>query len=498
MWLIHNGSRAAVLATALVAHWASLPSAAGMQSPGVPPSAPVCTVRADDRLAPAPLAPGRADWLLRQQRYPELAQWVATQQRGPTASGVDLTFFRGMLANKQNQNTASIRLLEPLLSRRDLLTDSARGRAILKTLADDYTKTYRYRDAADALARLDRAYGKPMSAVDRKDLRNDIMIRTLLREVRPQDALVPRAFAVPIRRNEINVPETVVHVGADSSSWLLDTGANISTIAESMARRLGLRLMPGIVATKGITGASVPTHVAVIPELQVGAAWVRNVVVLVFPDSALYIPQVPFQIHAVLGYPVLEAFDRITIGTDSLGVYPHPAGVPSDSSNLFLDELQPLVAVTIDDSTRLLHFDSGADRTSFGARFCRAYPARMKGLKPRSIQIGGAGGARTYQVYELDQLPINIGGTTTTLDSVQVFQKDPSASFDQFYGNLAGDVAARFGGYTIDFRDMTFRLGSVPLQAVKAPAAPYQPDGTASPTPVTSAPPIRGAWPRFL
>jgi hypothetical protein len=385
---------------------------------------------------------------------------VVAQQRESTVSPVDVTFFRGVLANRENQNAASIRLLEPLLSRLDPLADSARARAILKTLADDYTKTYRYGDAADALVRLERDHGARMAAQDRKDLRNDIVFRALLRGVQPQDVVAPQPFAVRTRRNAINVPETVVDVGADASWWLLDTGANISTITESMARLLGLDLLPGVVTTKGITGASVPTHIAVIPELRLGAASVRNVVVLVFPDRALYIPQVPFQIRAVLGYPVLEALDRLAVGTDSLWVYPNPTAVPNDLSNLFLDELQPLVAVTIDDSTRLLHFDSGADRTSLGARFCRAYPTRMRGLKARTIQIGGAGGTRSYSVYEIDRLPVTIGGTTTTLESVQVFQEDPTS--DHFFGNLAGDVAARFGGYTIDFRAMTFRLGTVP------------------------------------
>ena len=32
--------------------------------------------------------------------------------------------------------------------------------------------------------------------------------------------------------------------------------------------------------------------------------------------------------------------------------------------------------------------------------------------------------------------------------------------FESYFGNLAGNLAARFGGYTIDFRAMTFRLGA--------------------------------------
>jgi hypothetical protein len=92
-------------------------------------------------------------------------------------------------------------------------------------------------------------------------------------------------------------------------------------------------------------------------------------------------------------------------------------------------------------------------------RFCRAYPALMAGLKPRHVEIGGAGGGHDYEGYELPHLQLTIGGTATTLDSLFVFRQDSHSSADPFYGNLAADVAARFGGFTIDFRSMMFRLG---------------------------------------
>lgn len=299
-----------------------------------------------------------------------------------------------------------------------------------------------------------------MAPADRADLHNDIEFRRALSAAPPQRTTVSSPFAIPLRIDDLGLREVMVHVGRDSSGWIFDTGANMSTITESMARRLGLHVISTGATTKGITGASVPNRVAVIPEMRFGSARVRNAVAIVLPDSALDIPQAHFQITAILGYPVLESLGWLAIGTDSLRVNARAGEAPSDSSNLFLDNLSPLVAATVGDSTRLFHFDSGADATMLTVRFCRAYASLLTGLDTTSIRIGGAGGVQRYAGYRIPLLPVAIGGQRTELDSVFVMRDESQSPFESYFGNLSGNLAARFGGYTLDFRAMTFRLGA--------------------------------------
>lgn len=459
----HRRRGTLVSASLIIASWAATATPARAQSPGSPSAMAVCSIPAGERPRPAIGAPGWPDWLLRENRYPELAAWVAAQRDRRTVSVAELSYFRGVLANRQNQSAESIRLLGPVSSHLDPVGDSARLRVVLETLADDYTKTYRYAAAAGALQRLDRLGAASMSARDREDVRNELAVRSLLRGAPAQRVLDAQPFAVPLRRDTLGLMEVPVRVGADSAWWILDTGANFSTVTESTARRLGLTVSRGAAKVKGITGTYSPLHVAIVPEVRLGTVRVRNVAVLVLADSALFIPQVPFQITAILGYPVLEALDRIAVGTNRLQVMPDPRGVPSGSSNLFLDALQPVIAVTVDDSTGLYHFDSGADASTLGVHFCRAYPQRVAGLASHGITIGGAGGSHEYGGYTLTQLPITVGGMTSTLDSVSVFRDSTTAAFEPYYGNLGQDFVAPFGGFTIDFRAMTFHLGtSVP------------------------------------
>ena len=422
--------------------------------------APACAAPSVGHPAPAPASPNWPDWLLGEHRYVDLADWMATADTQRAVSPVTLAYLRGVLANKENQNAESIRALEPLLARLDPVADSARRVVVLKTLADDYLKTYRYGDAAQALGRLYREYGASMAPADRADLHGDVAFRRALRNAPPQRTTVSSPFTIALRPDALGLREVLVHVGRDSSGWIFDTGANLSTITDGMARRLRLHVITTGGTTTGITGTPVPNRVAVIPELRFGSAGVRNAVAIVLPDSALDIPQAHFQITAILGYPVLEALGRLAIGTDSLHVDPRAGETPSDSSNLFLDNLAPLVAAKVGDSTRLFHFDSGADATMLSVRFCRAYTSLLIGLDTTSVQIGGAGGVERYTGYRIPQLPVAIGGKTAQLDSVFVMREESRSPFEPYYGNLAGNLAARFGGYTIDFRAMTFRLGA--------------------------------------
>lgn len=393
-----------------------------------------------------------ADSLLHDRRYLELERWL---ERPGARTLPSARFFAGILDNRRNRNTHAVSRLTPLLRTITLRSDSAHRHALLETLADSYGKLYRYADAARTLDLLGREFGNTLPDQERHSFVAGAKLRRLLADAPAQRTTLHAPFAVPLRRGSIGLLESIAVVGTDSSWWIVDTGANFSTVSEGMARRLGLHASLDAAATEGISGALVSLHVAVVPLLRIGRAEVRNMVVLVLPDSALYIPQIKYQITAILGYPLLEALRTVTLAPDSLIVSnAAPAGAHAE---LFLEQLNPLVAATVSGRTDLYHLDTGASTTSFTSHFRDAQPELLAGLAPTQSNMMGAGGVARFPSYELPEVRLSLGTHESVLRKVTVFAAPTPTPFDHFYGNIGQDV---FGGaaLTLDFRTMTIVL----------------------------------------
>jgi hypothetical protein len=90
------------------------------------------------------------DLLLHHRQYIELEHDLKAAQ---DLSASDRACYNGILANRKNDVSDSIHLLEPLA--RTIAQGSIdRAEVVLCTLADDYAKSFRYGDAADTYSLL--------------------------------------------------------------------------------------------------------------------------------------------------------------------------------------------------------------------------------------------------------------------------------------------------------------------------------------------------------
>jgi predicted aspartyl protease len=89
------------------------------------------------------------------------------------------------------------------------------------------------------------------------------------------------------------------------ATYRFDTGAELSVLTESEAKRFGLRAHPASVQVGDVTGTQVNTRIAVADELSIGSIRIRRVAFLVLPDN-----QPPFNDQSpgsrgLIGIPVL-------------------------------------------------------------------------------------------------------------------------------------------------------------------------------------------------
>jgi predicted aspartyl protease len=392
--------------------------------------------------------------LLTRKRYLDLEDALAAAKLSPA----NRAYFQGVLANRQNRLEKAIPLLESVSLKSYAELSAEQITTLLRTLADSYGKVFRYAEADKTYSRLLQLPDATMTADERGNIDGNRKFVHLLREAPPQTVRIDKPFRVPTTRNRLGTIETIVHVGTNRKSWILDTGANISLISETLASQLGLKLSNETAPVDGFGGASSQCHVAIIPELHVGDAELQNVAVLVMQDKDLYIPQLPFQINAILGYPVLAAMGRLSFdSTGYLEVNLKPARA-AEGAQMFMEELTPIVSVAIRNTRYLFRFDTGAANSYLTSRYWEAHKETYSGRELIKREMAGSGGSRAVPAYMEKELNIKIGDVSTGLRDVPVLTQPHTSGEEYFYGHLGQDVISAHRSFSLDFRSMRLAL----------------------------------------
>ena len=443
--------RVTILAVVLLASlcaWASAHRLAQQAPPGTDAALPAGPSQ--------PATESDLDARIKNFDYSQLADAVDAMP-----DSADRDYFGGVLANRSGHIDESIGLLNKVLpglksSRPD------RASVALQTLADDYQKSFRYNDAIAAFEDLLHNFASQMDAIEKHGAEDDYQVTLLLRDAPPQTISFDGGIDLATDRTPaLGTIETNLTVNGVTQSWILDTGANLSTVSASFAAKLGLRLSSGVAETQGATGAENKLRIAIMPEMKLGGATIRNVVLLVLDDASLNIPggkKTSYQINAILGYPVLEALERITFTKDGhfLAGPDSPSG--QSGARLYMDGLTPLLECEVENRKVLFSFDTGADASVLSVRYHRDFPDAFKGLRMKHYGMSGAGGAEKLSAYYLPQVQLGVGQTRAVLLKVPVVPA-MGTDMDLRYGNLGRDLVDPYPSFTLDFESMRFLPG---------------------------------------
>jgi predicted aspartyl protease len=395
------------------------------------------------------------DLLLEQRRYFRLERALASDiELAPETRA----FFQGVMANRRNRASESIRLLQPLVTG---LSKADRKHAVvaLSTLADDYEKTFHYAEAADTYANLAQNYATDMSPDELVRVRREATRWTLLRDAPPQTAIINSPFTVATIRNRLGLIKAPVTVGGQQTLMILDTGANLSAISRSAALRWGLKLSSSEATMSGQAGKPVPVHTAVIPELQIGKAVFRNVAAIVVDDRDMFVPDIAYQLPGSLGFPVLSALGRITFFKDGRFGVGMPTGVHvSVGENLFLQRLTPIVSATIQGKEELFTIDTGATGSFLSVRYYHDFPNQFDSQLVGEISLIGAGGTSNLPAYYAKNVTLSLGGACVDIKDIPVLIQPRGTPDDYYYGNLGQTAFGVFPSYTFDFGNMHFTI----------------------------------------
>jgi len=372
------------------------------------------------------------------------------QQPGWTAA--EILFYRAITASRFGQEAAGIELLQNVLRTNP---NPVTARKSHEEMAMAFARIGRHKDAADAWGQA--LLLTPGNDPEREEHENSRILMAALSDVAPVTVEFRADTPVTATRNRLGSWNVPVQVNDVNGQWIFDTGADLSTLTATEAKRMGLSIRETRAFVSGSTGKRNTLQLAVAGDLRFGAAHVHNVVFLVLADEALHIGPIHYQITGILGIPVLRALARLEISNAGLiRLRPHDT-VPQGPPNLFFDDASPIVEVDHDQHHLQMFLDTGANATvlypSFRSAMGRQEKMRLRSKKER---VAGAGGALRRKTEVVPTLRIEVLGKAIDLKKLSLLSAAPLGNSRYRDGVIGMD--ALWSGFRLDFNAMRLEV----------------------------------------
>lgn len=387
-------------------------------------------------------------------------------------------FYRGILANRNNDSKASIELLEPLVEKVAASGDAAHEKLLRKALGEDYLRLGDWAKAAKAYEALGTRLKDKLSADEQDEIELPLKLLPLAAANPPMTVEACDPFKLQVSKNPLGLVDIPVFVDARPHTWMLDPTAPFNMIARSLAKEAGLKVSEEAATIHTLTGRPMVVHMTVIPRFTLGGRLTfHQMTAFVFDDADYAFPRSHYEVEGVLGYPALEALGSLTItGDATIEVRPAkqiqaeektvPAGAgqaetgqAAAGARFFLDGDRVIVALGRDFEERMFAIDAGGQQTYLTSRYYDEHANDFANLKMQLFTLPGSLSRPPQPAYVAETVPLAVGGTTVNVHFVQVLtQPLGSAALDDVYGVLGTDALDQLRAYTFDYRTMRFSV----------------------------------------
>ncbi len=363
-------------------------------------------------------------------------------------------YFQSFIDEAFNRNEASVSTIDSLLNNySSSLTDSSKA-ALQLLQGDCYFKLFQYEKAALNVSVVLDHYSTSLDSEKISDIKNDLLIRNALRFTPPQFISITRNTNIRWTRDAIGLIEIPVKRDTTTYSCIFDTRANISSITQTYAAKLGLKILDvSYEEGSGITGIKFKTGLGIADSLYVDDILIRNAVFQVMPDSILYLAPINFSLNVIIGFPVINQLKEIHILREGQMIIPLQESA-SDLHNFALDGLDPVISLLTGKDTLLFNLDLGATTSDLYYGYFEKYKQQvLKDGHKKTIQLGGAGGIQKKVVYTMPNIELSLGNKKVILDSADILLQKIFPD-EKMYGNIGNDFTSQFNELILNFDKM--------------------------------------------
>jgi hypothetical protein len=377
-------------------------------------------------------------------------------------------FYRGILANRDNDPKASIELLAPLVEKISASGNPDQEKLIRKALAEDYLRSGDMAKAAKAYQTLEDRMQAHLSLDEQNEIELPLKLAPLAAANPPMTIEPYEPFLLQITRNPLGLTELPVYVDARPHSWMMDPTAPFNLISRSEAKEAGLKVSDEFATVRTLTGRPIAMHMTVIPRFTIGGRITfRNMTAFVFEDADYAFPRSRYQVEGVLGYAALSALGSLTITSDAtVEVRPFKPPLasekedpPTPGASFFLDGDQMIVALGAPGQERMFQVDASGQQTYLTSRYYDEHAEDFNGQKMQLFSIPGTQNKPPQPAVVAETISLTVGPTDVDAHYIQVLtQPTGLAALDDVYGVLGMDFLDQLKAYTFDYRTMTFAV----------------------------------------
>jgi predicted aspartyl protease len=256
-------------------------------------------------------------------------------------------------------------------------------------------------------------------------------------------------------------PESIfipVSINGSMASYFFDTGAWISAMTESEAKRLRLAIGNTAGTLGQMAGSQVGFRTAVAQEVTIGNTHFKNVSFAVFPDNQEPWSDLAPGRRGIVGVPLLVGLQTLRwekAATAELAEGCQPFDI--QKANLTFDNDHIVVTAMVQGQKVSGTVDTGATWTYLYKPFADTFGSLLQQYGKKDLtDIHGVGHAATFDSVTLPQVRIHVGGFDTVLSPAHVLLKSSGAEY--WVGNFGLDLFKQAGAFKLDFGAMTLQL----------------------------------------
>jgi len=393
-------------------------------------------------------------------------QFLRIEAELPQMPPEQAQFYRGILANRNNDPKASLRLLEPLVDKVAAGGNAVEEKILSKALAEDYLRTGDMAKAARAYETLESRLQGRLSTEEQDEIELPLKLAPLAAANPPMTVEPYEPFVLQITRNPLGLTELPVYVDARPHSWMMDPTAPFNLMSRSEAKEAGLKVSDEFAVIHTLTGRPMQVHMTVIPRFTIGGRITfRNMTAFVFEDADYSFPRSHYQVEGELGYAALSALGSLTVTSDAtIEVRPFKPPLatekedpPMPGARFFLDGDQMIVALGSKGQERMYAVDASGQQTYMTSRYYDEHTENFAGQKMELFSIPGAQNKPPQPAFVAETVSLTAGPTTVPAHYIQVITEPVGwAALDDVYGVLGMDFLDQLKSYTFDYRTMRF------------------------------------------